>query len=258
MGSDVGENPELVKRFCKVVRESTRIPFLAKLTPNVGHMEPAGIAAMEGGADGLATINTIKSLTGFDMENLAPKPVVDGKSCVSGYSGKAVKPIALRFIHDLIVCKELQGVPISGMGGIETWKDALDFILLGCENVQVTTAVMQYGYSIIKDMISGLSLYMEEKGIEKLSDLVGAGLSHVVKADELDRKTIVPVSIDRDRCIGCGRCYMSCMDGGHQAIEWDVVHRSPEILPDKCVGCHLCKLVCPAQAFRLEARKQSV
>jgi len=196
---------------------------------------------MEGGADGLATINTIKSLTGFDMENLAPKPVVDGKSCVSGYSGKAVKPIALRFIHDLFVCKELQGVPISGMGGIETWKDALDFILLGCENVQVTTAVMQYGYSIIKDMISGLSLYMEEKGIEKLSDLVGAGLSHVVKADELDRKTIVPVSIDRDRCIGCGRCYMSCMDGGHQAIEWDVVHRSPEILPDKCVGCHLCK-----------------
>ena len=114
------------------------------------------------------------------------------------------------------------------MGGIETWKDALDFILLGCENVQVTTAVMQYGYSIIKDMISGLSLYMEEKGI------------------------------DRDRCIGCGRCYMSCMDGGHQAIEWDVVHRSPEILPDKCVGCHLCKLVCPAQAFRLEARKQLV
>ena len=258
MGSDVGEDPELVKQFCKVVRESTKLPFLAKLTPNVGHMEPAGIAAMEGGADGLATINTIKSLTGFDMENLAPKPVVDGKSCVSGYSGKAVKPIALRFIHDLFVCKELQGVPISGMGGIETWKDALDFILLGCENVQVTTAVMQYGYSIIKDMISGLSLYMEEKGIEKLSDLVGAGLSHVVKADELDRKTIVPVSIDRDRCIGCGRCYMSCMDGGHQAIEWDVVHRSPEILPDKCVGCHLCKLVCPAQAFRLEARKQLV
>lgn len=254
MGSDVGENPELVKRFCKVVAESTSLPFLAKLTPNVGHMEPAGIAAIEGGATGLATINTIKSLTGFDPDNLGPKPVVNGKSCVSGYSGKAVKPIALRFIHDLAVCKELKGVPISGMGGIETWRDALDFILLGCGNVQVTTAVMQYGYQIIYDMISGLSIYMEERGVDKLQDLVGKGLSQVIPADSLDRKTRVPLTINRDKCIGCGRCYTSCMDGGHQAIEWDAVHRIPEILSEKCVGCHLCKLVCPAAALEAGAR----
>lgn len=256
MGSDVGENPELVERFCQVVRQSTKLPFLAKLTPNVGHMEPAAIAAKAGGADGLATINTIKSLTGFDYDNLAPKPVVDGKSCVSGYSGKAVKPIALRFIHDLATCQEIAGMPISGMGGIETWKDALDFILLGCANIQVTTAVMQYGYSIIQDMISGLSHYMEEHNIATVRQLVGSGLKQVVKAEQLDRKSRVMLSIDEKRCIGCGRCYVSCMDGGHQAIAWNRAKRKPSILEDKCVGCHLCKLVCPADAFRMQERKR--
>lgn len=258
MGSDVGENPALVKRFCKVVSEATGLPFLAKLTPNVGHMEPAGVAAKGGGATGLATINTIKSLTGFDYKNLAPKPVVSGKSCVSGYSGKAVKPIALRFIHDLAVCEELKGIPISGMGGIETWKDALDFILLGCGNVQVTTAVMQYGYQIIYDLISGLSCYMEENHIEDLPELVGAGLKNVVTAEDLDRKSIVRLGVDDARCIGCGRCYLSCQDGGHQAISWDRIKRKPEIIQEKCVGCHLCKLVCPTDAFVMEQRKQLV
>ena len=254
MGSDVGEDPELVKHYCQVVRQATKLPFLAKLTPNVGHMEPAGIAAIEGGADGLATINTIKSLIGFDPENLAPRPVVDGKSCVSGYSGKAVKPIALRFIHDLSTCKELEGVPISGMGGIDTWKDALDFILLGCANVQVTTAVMQYGYQIIYDLISGLQLYMEDHHIDRLEELVGAGLSNVLPVDAVDRKSRVPVYVNREKCIGCGRCYMSCMDGGHQAIGWDKVKRAPSIIPEKCVGCHLCKLVCPVNAISLGER----
>lgn len=255
MGSDVGENPELVKHFCEVVSKATNLPFLAKLTPNVGHMEPAGIAAKEGGATGLATINTIKSLTGFDYNNLAPKPIVSGKSCVSGYSGKAVKPIALRFIHDLAVCEELKGIPISGMGGIETWKDALDFILLGCGNVQITTAIMQYGYQIIYDLISGLSLYMEENNVKHLQDLVGAGLKNVVDANDLDRKSIVRLSIDDSRCIGCGRCYLSCRDGGHQAIQWERIKRKPEIIQDKCVGCHLCKLVCPTDAFKMKQRK---
>lgn len=254
MGSAVGENPELVERFCRVVRETVSIPILAKLTPNVTYMEPAAIAAKRGGADGIATINTIKSLIGFEADSKAPKPIVSGKSCVSGYSGKAVKPIALRFIHDVAVCPELDHMPMSGMGGIETWRDALDFILLGCGNVQVTTAVMQYGYRIVADLISGLELYMEQHNIDAVSDLVGAGLENVVDADQLDRKSIVPVRVNTERCIGCGRCYVSCMDGGHQAISWNQVKRQPTIDNQACVGCHLCKLVCPVHAIEMAER----
>lgn len=255
MGSAVGENPLLVETFCKAVKGATNLPFLAKMTPNTGYMEPAAIAAVNGGANGIAAINTIKCLIGFEQDTMSPKPAVSGESCVSGYSGKAVKPIALRFIHDLAKCEALKNIPISGMGGIETWKDALDFILLGCVNVQVTTGVMQYGYRIIADLLSGLSLYLEQHNVDKLEDLVGKGLTNVVPADSLDRKTIVPVRIKEEKCIGCGRCYISCSDGGHQAIGWERAVRKPEIIAERCVGCHLCKLVCPAGAIEALERQ---
>ncbi len=249
MGNAVGENPELVKHYCEVVRNNTKLPFLAKLTPNVTHMEPAGIAAMEGKADGLATINTIKSLTGFDYDSVSPLPDVAGRSCVSGYSGKAVKPIALRFIHDLATCSDLKNMQLSGMGGIYTWKDALDFIMLGCRNVQVTTSVMEFGYQIIHDLISGMDLYLQQNNIDNISQLVGKGLEKIVPAESLDRNTLLKVNIDDSRCIGCGRCYLACNDAGHQAIDWNKAKRKPTINNEKCVGCHLCRTVCPAKAI---------
>ncbi len=254
MGSDVGEDPALVKRYCQVVRNTVSIPILAKTTPNVAHMEPAAISAIQGGADGIATINTIKCLFGFDSDNLTPLPGVDGKSSVSGYSGKAVKPIALRFIYDLACCEQLKGVGLSGMGGIETWKDALDFILLGCRNVQVTTAVMQYGYKIINDLISGMSHFLDQHGVDCIEQLVGAGLDKITPPELLERKSISTVRIRRERCIGCGRCYISCNDAGHQAVKWNASLRQPEISQDQCVGCHLCRLVCPTGALEATER----
>ena len=221
MGSDVGQNPELVKKYCEATRKGTHLPILAKMTPNLGNMEIPAIASIKGGADGIAAINTIKSITRIDLNNLAPYPLINGKSSVSGYSGKAIKPIALRFINDLSKCKELKGIPISGMGGIETWEDAVEFLLLGASNIQITTAVMQYGYRIINDLVSGLSCYMEEHGFNSVSELVGLALGNVVSADNLDRSYIVYPKINKTDCVGCGRCYISCYDGGHQAIKWD-------------------------------------
>ena len=247
LGSDVGQNPELVKHYTELVKSVSTVPVLAKMTPNIGNMEIPAIAAAEGGADGIAAINTIKSLIGVDTETFAGYPSIGGKCAVSGYSGKAVKPIALRFINDLAHCKELDGLELSGMGGIETWHDAMEFILLGCRNIQVTTAVMQYGYRIIEDIISGTKRYMSEKGISNISELVGAAVSNIIPADELDRSSIVYPHFDKNSCLGCGRCYISCSDAGHQAIEMKegkaVLHAS------KCVGCHLCKLVCPANSI---------
>ncbi len=249
LGADVGQNPELVKHYTRCVREGTHLPILAKMTPNLGNMEIPAVAAVEGGADGIAAINTIKSITGIDLSSLAATPEVGGKSSVSGYSGKAVKPIALRFIHDMAVHKALSGIPLSGMGGIETWRDALEFILLGCSNIQVTTAVMQYGYRIIDDLIEGLSFFMRENGYDSVEELVGKALPQMVPADLLDRATVVYPRFDREKCIGCGRCYLSCYDAGHQAVMWEEDKRQPVLSAKKCVGCHLCLHVCPNGAI---------
>lgn len=247
MGADVGQSPELVEKYCRAVRKGTNIPILAKMTPNITNMIVPAEASIKGGADALAAINTIKSITRVNLDDLTPYPTVNGKSSVSGYSGKAVKPIALRFIHEMAVDPSLENVPISGMGGIETWRDAVEFILLGASNVQITTAVMQYGYRIIYDLKDGLSNYMEEKGFKNLSDMVGIANKNIVSTDKLDRSYIIYPEFEDYNCIGCGRCYISCYDGGHQAIKWDFQNRKPNLLKDKCVGCHLCSNVCPVE-----------
>ncbi len=253
LGADVGTNPDLVGHYTKIVKENSEIPVLAKMTPNITNMEIPAAAAVKNGADGIAAINTIKSITGIELSSMAPQPAVNGMSAVSGYSGNAVKPIALRFIHDMAVCEELKGIPISGMGGIETWKDAAEFIALGCTNVQVTTAVMQYGYRIIDDLVSGLSGFLAKMGYENLAQMAGTALSHIINADDIDRDTVSYPKFERKKCLGCGRCYISCFDGGHQAIKFGE-DRQPYLVPEKCVGCHLCRLVCPAGAIKAGSR----
>ena len=248
MGSDIGQNAELIVSYTMCVKDAVSIPVIPKMTPNVASMSPFALASFLGGAHGISAINTIKSIT------MSRDAEVSEKKTVSGYSGKAVKPIALRMIfemtrHPLIRRAGVeQHMDISGIGGIETWRDALEFIQLGCRNVQVCTAVMQYGYRIIDDLILGLQHYMKERGIVELKKLVGEELKNIVMPSELDRDTMVFPKIDREKCIGCGRCYISCMDGGHQAISFDA-DRKPRIIGTKCVGCHLCRLVCPTGAI---------
>ncbi|MBB5336909.1 NAD-dependent dihydropyrimidine dehydrogenase subunit PreA [Pectinatus brassicae] len=255
MGADVGVNPELVAKYCAATRRGTKLPILAKMTPNITDMTIPAIAAIQNGADGLAAINTIKSITNIDYKKKI-LPSVAGKSCISGYSGKAVKPIALRFVSDMANCLQLKNVPISGIGGIETWQDALEFILLGSQTVQVTTSVMQYGYRIVEDMIDGLAEYMRENNINALNELVGASLVNLVSSQELERDSIVYPYFASEKCVGCGRCYIACQDAGHQAIDWEHKKRQPSLITDKCVGCHLCRLVCPTEAIGISQRQK--
>ena len=248
LGSDVGTNPELVATYTRATRRGTSLPILAKMTPNITNMEVPARAAIEAGADGIAAINTIKSVLDVDLHSFVSAPNVAGKSAEGGYSGKAVKPIALRFINDLHSDDELSSVPISGMGGIETWRDAAEFMALGCGTIQVTTAVMQYGYRIIDDLIDGMRRYLAREGYGSVSQIVGRASANVVPADELDRNSIQYPRFDRDECVGCGRCELSCFDGGHQAIV--MRDGTPHLLGTRCVGCQLCVLVCPACAIK--------
>ena len=260
LGSDIGQNSELVLFYTSYVKNAVSIPVIPKMTPNIMSMSSPALASFYGGANGISAINTIKSITmSHDAE-------VSRKKTVSGYSGKAVKPIALRMIYEMTGNPILHKAAVekhmdfSGIGGIETWRDALEFIQLGCRNVQVCTAVMQYGYRIIDDLILGMQHYMQQRGITQLRELVGEELQNIVLPSHLDRDTMVFPKIDRERCIGCGRCYVSCMDGGHQAIAFESQpgdnqeKRRPRIIGQKCVGCHLCRLVCPTGAIGMAKR----
>lgn len=247
MGSDVGTNAELCKSFCAAVKRGSKLPMMAKMTPNITDMVPVAKACLEGGADGIAAINTIKSVCNVDLNRKIGMPIVNGKSAISGYSGKAVKPVALRFVQQLRT--GIPGVEISGIGGIETWEDAAEFLLLGSTTLQVTTSIMQYGYRIVEDMKNGLEHYMEEQGVDSLMDLIGIANGNIIPAEELDRDYVVYPEFDTEKCIGCGRCYVSCYDGAHQAISWDEENRKPSCDHNKCVGCHLCALVCPVKTI---------
>ena len=212
-------------------------------------MSPAAEAAKQGGADGIAAINTIKSIIGVSPHTYVSAPAVHGMSAVGGYSGNAVKPIALRFIAELAQNPVLAGMHLSAMGGVETWQDALEFLLLGAGSIQATTAVMQYGYRIIDDLKAGLNLYLAEKGLDSVEATRGLAVDSVSETtDVLERDTIVFPKFHREKCIGCGRCFISCADGGHQAIQLSK-DRKPILDPGKCAGCHLCVLVCPQRAI---------
>ncbi len=242
MGSDVGQDSELVLFYTAHVKRAVSIPVIPKMTPNITHINQPAMAAYFASADAISAINTIKSVT------MGDRSAVSGQQTISGLSGRAVKPIAQRYILQMAQNPVMKNIEFSGIGGIETWHDALEFIQLGCRNVQVCTAVMQYGYRIIDDLILGLQHYMAQRGVNDLSELVGEELPKFVKPSDLDRSTVVFPMIDRDKCIGCGRCYVSCMDGGHQAITFGEDHK-PQIHGNHCVGCHLCSLVCPTGAI---------
>ena len=245
MGSDVGQSSELVSYYTSFVKRTVSIPVIAKMTPNIGAMSPVALAAHFAGAEGISAINTIKSVTmGGEVHD---------RKIVSGYSGPAVKPIAQRFILEIAQNAALKEAQLSGIGGIYTWLDALEFIQLGCRNVQVCTAVMEYGYRMIDDLTLGLRTYMASRGVDKVDALVGEAVHKFILPSDADRDTVVYPVIDRDLCVGCGRCYISCRDGGHQAIAFGE-DRKPKILGDKCVGCHLCRLVCRTGAIGISKR----
>ena len=240
-----GEIGRLAKRITEWTREVVRLPIMVKMSPNVTDIRIPARAAKEGGANAISATNTIRCLMGVDLKTLRPLPTVGGKSAFGGYSGPAIKPIILRFIVELARDPKL-GLPISAMGGIASWVDAVEYLLLGARTVQVGTAGMFYGFRIIEDLLSGLENFMEEKGFSSVSEWVGLSLPYVTTQPFLDRDYKVRASLNADKCIGCLRCYVACRDGAYTAIEIGE-NRTPLVSEDKCQGCSLCSLVCPVE-----------
>lgn len=243
MGSAVGQVPEYIEMVTRWVKKYSRMPCIVKLTPNITSILPPAMAANRGGADAVSLINTIKSITNVDLDAFSPFPMIDGKGSHGGYCGPAVKPIALNMVAEIARYEETRGLPISGIGGVTTWRDAAEFMALGAGNVQVCTAAMTYGFKIVQEMISGLSQYLDEKEMA-LSDLVGRAVPNFVEWQHLNLNHVTKAVINQDDCIKCGRCYAACEDTSHQAIAMSE-DRVFTVKDDECVACNLCVNVCP-------------
>jgi dihydropyrimidine dehydrogenase (NAD+) subunit PreA len=255
MGSAVGQVPEYIEMVTRWCKQHSRMPVIVKLTPNITDIRKPAEAAKRGGADAVSLINTINSITSVDLDLFSPEPTIDGKGAHGGYCGPAVKPIALNMVAEIARSPETRGLPISGIGGVTTWRDAAEFLALGAGNVQVCTAAMTYGFKIVQEMISGLSQYLDDKGIA-LSDLVGRAVPNVTDWNQLNLNYVTKARIDQDACIKCGRCYAACEDTSHQAI-WMKPGRVFEVNDAECVACNLCVDVCPVEdCITMEALPQ--
>ncbi|TCZ73671.1 NAD-dependent dihydropyrimidine dehydrogenase subunit PreA [Flaviaesturariibacter aridisoli] len=247
MGASVGQDPEIARMVVEWVMEKATIPVITKLTPNVHSVVPTGKAVVEAGTNALSLINTIQSVTGIDLDTFVPNPFVGGQSVFGGYCGPAVKPIALKFLTTISQNPVTRQVPVSGIGGVSTWKDAVEFMLLGASNVQVCTAAMTHGFRIIEDLCEGLNNWMDEKGFATIYDFVGKSVPTMTRWEELDINYHHVANINPDKCIHCGLCYITCEDTSHQAIalKYGKPYNNYSVKKDDCVGCNLCQLVCP-------------
>jgi dihydropyrimidine dehydrogenase (NAD+) subunit PreA len=247
-GYKVGQAFHLLEKFTATVKSAVSIPVLAKMTPNITDMTEPALFAKKGGADGISAVNTFRAISEIGLDDWVAKPNVFGMGAMSGYSGAAIKPIALHFIAEMAQCPDL-GLPLSGMGGVETWIDALEYLLVGATTIQVTTGIIKYGYRIVQDMIEGLSDYMSARGIERVEDLIGKALPKLKETDHFDLKRQGIAQYDMDRCIGCGQCYIVCRDAGGQALEWEAEKRRPKLVEDKCLSCMICGFICPVSGL---------
>lgn len=245
MGSAVGQVPEYIEMVTRWVKKHSRMPCIVKLTPNITDVRKPAEAARRGGADAVSLINTINSITSVDLDLFAPQPTIDGKGSHGGYCGPAVKPIALNMVAEIARNPATAGLPISGIGGVTTWRDAAEFMALGAGNVQVCTAAMTYGFKVVQEMISGLSDYLDGHDMT-LPDLIGRAVPNVCDWQDLNLNYVTKAVIDQDACIGCGRCYAACEDTSHQAIAMKP-GRVFEVIEEECVACNLCVDVCPVE-----------
>jgi len=246
MGAAVGQVPEYIEMVTRWCKQHTRMPVIVKLTPNITDVRYPARAAHAGGADAVSLINTVSSITSVNLDSFSPEPSIDGKGSHGGYCGPAVKPIALNMVADIARDPETAGLPISGIGGVTTWRDAAEFIALGCGSVQVCTAAMTYGFKVVEEMISGLGEWMDEKGHADLDAIRGRAVPNVTDWQYLNLNYVAKAKIDQDACIKCGRCFAACEDTSHQAISMSA-DRVFEVIDEECVACNLCVNVCPVE-----------
>ncbi len=243
LGSMVSQDPHLTQKVAGWIKSAVPdTPIVVKLTSGVTDLTAMVHAVQASGADGVCLIDSVEAVAGVDLDTLEPMPSVQGYSAHGGYSGRAIKPIALRCVAD---AAQASSLPISGVGGVYSWRDAVEYLLLGATTVQVCTAVMEMGFDIVGPMKEGLSQWLAGKGFESVQQVIGLALPRLVEHEKLPRGVTVRARIDLTKCIGCRRCYIACRDGGHQAIEWNAVEKQPQVNDAHCVGCGLCPQVCP-------------
>ncbi|MFN3810325.1 MAG: NAD-dependent dihydropyrimidine dehydrogenase subunit PreA [Roseateles asaccharophilus] len=246
MGSAVGQVPEYIQMVTAWCKQYSRLPVIVKLTPNITDVRQPARAAKAGGADAVSLINTINSIMGVDLDRMVMHPSTDGWGSHGGYCGPAVKPIAQNMVAEIARDPQTAGLPISGIGGVTTWRDAAEYIALGCGTVQVCTAAMVYGFKIVQDLCSGLSNYMDEKGYASLDAMRGLAVPTVKNWNQLNLNYVEKAVIHQDSCIQCGRCHIVCEDTSHQAIFASKNgKRHFEVNEAECVGCNLCVSICP-------------
>jgi dihydropyrimidine dehydrogenase (NAD+) subunit PreA len=251
MGAFIGQDPKLVEMVTKAARKGTDLPILVKLTPNVTDIVPIAEAAVKGGADALSAINTVESLIGIDIETATPLPIAYGTdkneqlSTYGGFCGPAVKPLGLRFVSQ--IAKAIPNIPISGIGGIEDWSSAVEYLMVGASTLQICTAVMWYGFSIIKNLNEGLTKFMDRKGYSTLDSVVGKALPKITTWATLSKLPPLVAHVINDRCTGCKDCVVACADGGYVAIQ--MRNKVAVINKEKCDGCGLCYIVCKDNAI---------
>lgn len=246
-GRLVGEVPELAAQVTEWVRDVCDKPLIVKLGAFVPSFPEMLKALTQAGANAVSGINTLPCLVGVNLDTMEPMPTVQGHAAYGGLSGPAIKPVGLRAVS---LMAKTGLLPVSGIGGIASWQDAAEYILLGASTVQVCTAVMWGGYGVLDKMIAGLSKYVEDKSFANVSQMVGrANLLVESSIANLTTRSGLKAHIVTEACKDCGKCIYACRDGGFQAISQ--AGATPVVNPDKCDGCGLCYIVCPFGAIEL-------
>ena len=251
MGAFIGQDPKLVEMVTKAAKKGTDLPIIVKLTPNVTDIVPIAEAAVKGGADAISAINTVESLIGIDIETATPFPVAYGVdkeerlSTYGGFCGPAVKPLGLRFVSQ--IAKAFPDIPISGIGGIDDWSSAIEYLMVGAKTLQLCTAVMWKGFSIIKGLNEGLINFMNRKGYDTLESMIGKALPKITTWTALSKLPPLVARVIDENCTGCKECVIACADGGYTAIQ--MRNKLAVINKEKCDGCGLCYVVCKDNAI---------
>ena len=243
----IAQSPEAIRRIIGWVREATRLPIWVKMPAMPGLTEAVHVC-LGAGADAISLINSVHAIPGIDIDTFIPLPAVGDKGAVSGYCGRAIKPIALHAV--LKTAQGAPGVPIAGIGGISDWHDAVEFFLAGAGLVQICSEVLLHGYEIIDGLRAGLEEYLQHKGFSSVGQLRGLALPNFVAHNDLRRKPRVVAYNDALKCRRCGRCFTVCKDGGYQAIN-GAKGEASRVDALLCDGCGLCVQVCPAGSLSL-------
>ncbi len=244
IGMAIGTDAQVSAQITQWVKEVAQKPVFVKLSPNVTDITAIARAVEQAHADGLAAINTVQGFMGINIHTFEPLLNVNGKTTYGGCSGPIIKPIGLRCVSQI---RRMTQLPILGQGGISSWEDAVQYMAVGSDAVQICSEVMLNGYKIIGPMLTGLQNYLEEKGFNSVADLKNKAIGLLCSHEQLSKTRLHYPQISPDKCVRCGKCVTICGESEHQALhlEGGLI----QVDKERCVGCGLCRFVCPAGAI---------